>query len=113
LNSITGAAKDRYGQFWGSELIEAHWCSSWKRVAPRSKPELALELAPFIAALQGDATDAYFIQQIEQNEWPYHSQDVPRCLKRPTLCSTPSRLRSFRADTLLLQLLCDRVTPAT
>ena len=59
----------------------AHWCTSWKRLAPRSKPELALEIAPFIGTLLGAATYAHFIQQIEESEWPYHSQDVPRCLK--------------------------------
>ncbi len=59
----------------------AHWCASWKSVAPRSKPELALEIAPFIAALHGAATYAHFLQQIEESEWPYHSEDVPRCLK--------------------------------
>jgi hypothetical protein len=59
----------------------ARWCTSWKQLAPRSKPELALELAPFIGTLLGAATYAHFIQQIEESEWPYHSQDVPRCLE--------------------------------
>jgi hypothetical protein len=59
----------------------ARWCVSWKRLAPRSKPELALEIAPFIGVLHGAATYAHFIQQIEESEWPYHSEDVPRCLK--------------------------------
>jgi len=58
------------------------WCASWKRLAPRSKPEQALELGPFIAALNGAATYAHFLQQIEQTEWPYHLEDVPRCLER-------------------------------
>ena len=59
----------------------AHWCASWKRLAPRSNPELALELAPFVAAVSGAATFAYFLQQFEESEWPYHHKDVPRCLK--------------------------------
>jgi len=58
------------------------WCASWKRAAPRSKPEQALELGPFIAALHGAATYAHFLQQIEETEWPYHHEDVPRCLER-------------------------------
>jgi Ser/Thr protein kinase RdoA (MazF antagonist) len=61
--------------------LVADWCVSWKRVAPRSKPELALEIAPFIAALHGAASYAHFLQQIEESEWPYHNEDVPRCLK--------------------------------
>ena len=61
--------------------LRANWCASWKRLAPGSKPELALELAPFITTLRGAATYGYFIQQIEESEWPYHSQDVPRCLE--------------------------------
>ncbi|RYZ07128.1 MAG: aminoglycoside phosphotransferase family protein [Myxococcales bacterium] len=59
----------------------ASWCASWKRLAPRSQPERALELAPFIAAMRGAATYAYFLQEIEPSEWPYHFDDVPRCLQ--------------------------------
>jgi hypothetical protein len=61
--------------------LVASWCAGWKSVAPRSKPELALELAPFISALHGAATYAHFLQQIEESEWPYHREDVPRGLK--------------------------------
>ncbi|HEX3850729.1 MAG TPA: hypothetical protein VHW01_07165 [Polyangiaceae bacterium] len=61
--------------------LRAEWCASWKRLAPRSKPELALEIAPFIGVLHGAATYAHFVQQIEESEWPYHIEDVPRCLK--------------------------------
>ena len=61
--------------------LVARWCASWKSLAPRSKPELALELSPFINALQGAATYAHFLSQIEETEWPYHQQDVPRCLE--------------------------------
>jgi aminoglycoside phosphotransferase (APT) family kinase protein len=56
------------------------WCSRWKAVAPRSKPELALAAAPFVAAMRGAASYAHFLQQIEETEWPYHQSDVPRCL---------------------------------
>ena len=61
--------------------VRAHWCTSWRRLAPRSKPELALELAPFIGAMHGAAIYAHFLQQIEETEWPYHRDDVPRCLR--------------------------------
>jgi hypothetical protein len=61
--------------------LTAHWCASWKRLAPRSKPELTLELAPFIGKMHSAATYAYFLQQIEETEWPYHRDDVPRCLE--------------------------------
>lgn len=61
-------------------LIE-HWCSAWKDVAPRSRPELALDSARFLAAMHGAATYAYFLQQIEETESPYHREDVPRCLE--------------------------------
>ncbi|HXI58444.1 MAG TPA: phosphotransferase [Polyangia bacterium] len=61
--------------------LKAEWCASWKRLAPRSNPELALALAPFVSALHGAATYAHFVAQIEESEWPYHSQDVPRCLE--------------------------------
>lgn len=60
--------------------LTAAWCASWRRLAPRSNPERALELAPFISALHGAATYAHFLQHIEQTEQPYHSNDVPRCL---------------------------------
>jgi len=39
----------------------ARWCASWKGLAPGSKPELALELAPFISTLRGAATYGYFV----------------------------------------------------
>ena len=76
---------DLLGLIGGLSSVEAaplveHWCSVWKTVAPRSKPELALEVAPFLAALHGAATYAHFLQQIEESEWPYHRNDVPRCL---------------------------------
>jgi hypothetical protein len=74
LGSIGGLSREE-----AAPLI-AHWCASWKRLAPRSKPERALEIAPFIGALQGAATYAHFLQQIEESEWPYHREDVPRCL---------------------------------
>jgi hypothetical protein len=61
--------------------LRAHWCASWRRLAPRSKPELALELVPFIAAMHGAATYAHFLQHIEESERPYHEEDVPRCLE--------------------------------
>jgi len=61
--------------------LKAEWCASWKRLAPGSKPELALELAPFIGMLHGAAAYAHFIDQIEESEWPYHREDVPRCLE--------------------------------
>jgi hypothetical protein len=60
-------------------LIE-DWCSWWKELAPRSKPELALAAAPYVAAMRGAATYAHFLQRIEETEWPYHQSDVPRCL---------------------------------
>lgn len=62
--------------------LTEHWCAAWRRVAPESKPEQALEVAPFIAALHGAATYAWFLTQIEESEWPYHRDDVPRCLER-------------------------------
>jgi Ser/Thr protein kinase RdoA (MazF antagonist) len=61
--------------------LVAHWCASWKHLAPRSKPEQALELAPFIAAMHGAATYAHFLRHIEETEWPYHRDDVPPCLE--------------------------------
>jgi hypothetical protein len=61
--------------------LAARWCASWKSLAPRSKPEQGLELAPLLGALHGAATYAHFLSQIEETEWPYHSQDVPRCLQ--------------------------------
>jgi hypothetical protein len=61
-------------------LIE-RWCSAWRDVVPSSRPELAVEGAPFVAAMHGAATYAHFLQQIEESEWPYHQQDVPRCLE--------------------------------
>lgn len=69
--------------------LKANWCASWKSVAPRSKPEQALELAPFIAAMHGAATYAHFLQQIEQSEWPYHFHDVPRCLEAAAALPLP------------------------
>ena len=71
--------------------LVAHWCASWKSVAPRSNPERALELAPFIAAMQGAATFAHFLHQIEQTEWPYHVQDVPRGLQAAAELLSPRR----------------------
>ena len=61
--------------------LVARWCASWKSLAPRSKPEQALELAPLLGALHGAATYAHFLSQIEETEWPYHGEDVPRCLQ--------------------------------
>jgi hypothetical protein len=61
--------------------LAAHWCERWRHLAPRSKPERAIELGSLIAALHGAATYAHFLQQIEQSEWPYHHEDVPRCLR--------------------------------
>jgi hypothetical protein len=61
--------------------LRASWCASWRHVAPRSNPERALELAPFIAAMHGAATYASFLHEIERSEWPYHFEDVPRCLE--------------------------------
>ncbi|HWZ88796.1 MAG TPA: aminoglycoside phosphotransferase family protein [Polyangiaceae bacterium] len=83
LCSIGGLSRD------DAAPLVARWCAGWKAVAPRSKPERALELAPFIGALQGAALFAYFVQQIEESEWPYHSEDVPRCLEAAASCSTP------------------------
>lgn len=60
-------------------LLES-WCSGWKAFAPGSRPEPALESARFIAAMHGAATYAHFLQEIEQSEWPYHREDVARCL---------------------------------
>ena len=61
--------------------LVAEWCASWKRLAPRSRPEQALEITPFLGAMYGAAIYASFLQQIEETEWPYHSDDVPRCLE--------------------------------
>lgn len=60
-------------------LIE-DWCSRWKEVSPHSKPELAIAVARYVAAMRGAATYAHFLQQIEESEWPYHQSDVPNCL---------------------------------
>jgi aminoglycoside phosphotransferase (APT) family kinase protein len=57
------------------------WCAKWKDVAPHSRPQLALEAAPFVAAMHGAATYAHFLHHIEETEWPYHREDVPRCLR--------------------------------
>jgi len=71
-------------------LLTAHWCAGWRRVAPRCKPERALELAPFIAAVEGATIFAHFLHEIERTEWPYHVQDVPRCLQTAAeLLATP------------------------
>lgn len=86
---IGDPATDLLGLIGGLSRAEAaplvaDWCASWKSIAPRSKPERALVIAPFIAALQGAATFAHFLHQIEPTEWPYHVQDVPRCLRAAT-----------------------------
>lgn len=64
-----------------SAPLVAAWCDSFKLFAPKSKPELAVRLAPFISAMSGAATYAHFLTEIEDSEWPYHRDDVPRCLK--------------------------------
>jgi hypothetical protein len=64
-----------------ARVLKEQWCTSWKTLAPGSQPELALEAASFIAAVRGAATYAHFLRHIEDSEWPYHEQDVPRCLR--------------------------------
>jgi hypothetical protein len=71
--------------------LSGQWCAAWKALAPRSRPELALEAAPFVAAMHGAATYAHFLQQIEVSEWPYHQRDVPRCLEAAAELSRRSR----------------------
>lgn len=61
--------------------LSEHWCAAWKDVVPRSRPELALGSARFLAAVHGAATYAHFLEEIEETEWPYHREDVPRCLQ--------------------------------
>lgn len=50
--------------------LVAHWCASWKHLAPRSKPERALELAPFIATLHGAATYAQTVAEPVRAQMP-------------------------------------------
>ncbi|GGM16073.1 phosphotransferase family protein [Dactylosporangium sucinum] len=63
-----------------SALI-AHWAGLWRRVAPGSDPERAVELLRPVAPLLGAVVYAGFVHNIEPSEWPYHSLDVPDCLR--------------------------------
>jgi len=60
--------------------VIADWCRAWKLRAPGCQPERALELFPYVSSLYGAALYAQFLQEIEASEWPYHADDVPRCL---------------------------------
>ncbi|MGI5245894.1 aminoglycoside phosphotransferase family protein [Dactylosporangium sp. CA-139066] len=62
-------------------LVE-HWAALWRRVAPRSEPERAVELLRPVAPLLDAVIYAGFVHNIEPSEWPYHAEDVPACLRR-------------------------------
>jgi hypothetical protein len=60
--------------------LVAAWARRWRRTAPGSDPERAVELLRPVAALRAAAVYAGFLAGIELSEWPYHDADVPQAL---------------------------------
>ncbi|HTJ32147.1 MAG TPA: aminoglycoside phosphotransferase family protein [Dactylosporangium sp.] len=64
-----------------AEPLVAHWAALWRRIAPRSEPEAAVELLRPVAPMLNAVIYAGFVHNIEPSEWPYHTEDVPTCLR--------------------------------
>jgi hypothetical protein len=64
-----------------AQALVAHWAALWRRAAPGSEPERAAELLRPVGPLLGAVVYAAFVHNIEPSEWPYHSEDVPTCLR--------------------------------
>ncbi|MEV6925853.1 aminoglycoside phosphotransferase family protein [Dactylosporangium sp. NPDC051485] len=64
-----------------ASALVTHWAGLWRRTAPGCEPERAVELLAPAAPLLGAAVYANFVHNIEPSEWPYHTHDVPTCLK--------------------------------
>ncbi|MFI5915536.1 aminoglycoside phosphotransferase family protein [Dactylosporangium sp. NPDC051541] len=61
-------------------LVE-HWAALWRQVVPGSDPVRAVDLLRPLSPLYGALIYSTFVENIEPSEWPYHAEDVPRCLK--------------------------------
>jgi len=81
-----------------ASLIEA-WAHRWRRTAPGSDPERALELLRPVAALRAAAGYADFLGRIEPAEWPYHAADVPARLTEAVAAA--GRARGPRPSTVM------------
>ncbi|MER7001515.1 aminoglycoside phosphotransferase family protein [Dactylosporangium sp. NPDC000555] len=64
-----------------AEPLVAHWAEQWRRLAPGSDPAAAVRLLRPVAPLLGAVIYAGFVHNIEPSEWPYHTEDVPTCLR--------------------------------
>ncbi|WP_433081202.1 aminoglycoside phosphotransferase family protein [Dactylosporangium sp. CA-052675] len=65
-----------------ADALVEHWAGLWRKVVPGSDPVRAARLLEPVAALLGAVVYATFVQNIEPNEWLYHADDVPACLRR-------------------------------
>nr|BFE64761.1 hypothetical protein GCM10020063_092870 [Dactylosporangium thailandense] len=65
-----------------ADALVEHWAGLWRKVVPGSDPARAARLLEPVAALLGAVVYGTFVQNIEPSEWPYHSDDVPDCLRR-------------------------------
>ncbi|GAA3294612.1 hypothetical protein GCM10020218_074030 [Dactylosporangium vinaceum] len=64
-----------------SEQLTEHWAALWRQAVPGSDPVRAVRLLQPLSALYGAVIYSTFVENIEPSEWPYHADDVPRCLK--------------------------------
>jgi hypothetical protein len=60
--------------------VRRAWAARWRDDVPGSEPERAAALLTPVAALNGAATYATFLANIEPSEHPYHADDVQACL---------------------------------
>jgi hypothetical protein len=61
----------------GPEQLTEQWCAHWRRTAPGSDPERAIELIEPVGGLRDALIYGMFLRSIEPTEHPYHLADVP------------------------------------
>ncbi|MFF5234631.1 phosphotransferase family protein [Dactylosporangium sp. NPDC000521] len=64
-----------------SAALLSRWSSLWQAAVPGCDPSRAVTLLRPVAPLLGAVIYANFLANIEPDEWPYHAEDVPSCLK--------------------------------
>lgn len=69
------------GGLSSSAALLDRWASLWRVAVPGCDPLRAVTLLRPVAPLLGAAVYGAFLANIEPDEWPYHTLDVPNCLK--------------------------------
>jgi hypothetical protein len=69
------------GGLASSSALLDRWASLWRAAVPGCDPLRAVSLLRPVAPLLGAVVYAAFLDNIEPDEWPYHVEDVPNCLR--------------------------------